>query len=157
MLVNNNAGIGRDRYLTVCKGIERINGLVGRNARIQVNHNFALLSGIVVDFLDLDFALVVALHNAVDDTASCGAIWYFTDDQRLFVLLADPRSDAHLAATQAIVVVGHVHQAARREVGIERERLVAEIGYGGVDKFVEVMRQELGGQTHGDAFGALCQ
>ena len=131
--------------------------MVGRNTRIQINDDFALLGGVVIDLLDLDFALVVAFHDALDKATRGGAVWYFTDDQCLLVLLTYSCTDAHLTTTQTVVVVGHVHPATCWEVRIECKRLVAQIGYGGVDKFVEVMRQKLGGQTHGDAFGTLCQ
>ena len=157
MLVDDDTSIGRNRYFTIGEGIERIDGLVGRDTGIQVNHDFALLGGVIVDFLDLDFTFVVTLHDAVDDAARGGSVWYLANNQSFLILLTDTCTDAHLAATQAIVVVGHVHQAARREVGIECERLVLQVGDGGVDQFVEVMRQELGRQTHGDAFGALRQ
>ena len=157
MLVDDDAGIGRNRHLAIGEGIEGVDGLVGRHTGIEVDDNLALLGCVVVDLLNLDLTLVVALHDALDDAARGGAVGYLADDKCFLILLTDSRTNAHLAATQTVVVVGHIHQASRREVGIEGERLIAQIGDGGVDQFVEVMGQELGRQAYGDTFGALCQ
>ena len=157
MLVDDDAGIGRDGDLTICEGIERVNGLVGRNARIQVNHDFALFGGVVVDFLNLDFAFIVALHDALNETSRSRSVGYLTDYKCFLILLTDSCTNTNLTATQTIIVVSHVHHATRRDIGIERKRLVFQICYRSVNQFVEIVGQELGSQTHGNAFGALCQ
>ena len=122
-----------------------------------MDQDLHLARRVVVHLADLDFPLLVGLDDGVDQGARRVAIRDLGDGQRTVVHLRDPRPDLHHAAAVAVVVLRHVHQAARLKVGVERELLAAQTGHGGVDQLVEIVRQDLRRQPHGDALRPLRQ
>ncbi len=53
--------------------------------------------------------------------------------------------------------MGTVNQASCKEIRIQDERLFFQVSDRGIYQFVEIVREDLRGQTHGDAFGTLGQ
>ena len=113
--------------------------------------------GDVVDFPYFYFALVVGFQYRVDDDGCRFSVGYFGDGQCALVAFLDFGPYLYRAAPFAVVVAGDVDESAGLEVGIERERLPLQVGDGGVEQLVEVVRQDFDRQSHGDAFHALCQ
>ena len=157
LVVLDHAAIHVHALLAVGEGVERVDRLVRRYARGQMDQDLHLARRVVVHLADLDFPLLVGLDDGVDQGARRVAIGDFGDGQRAVVHLRDPRPDLHHAAAVAVVVLRHVHQAARLKVGVEREFLAAQTGHGGVDQLVEIVRQDLRRQSHGDALRPLRQ
>ena len=122
-----------------------------------MDDDFDLFRGHVLDFLDLDLALVLGLEDAVNQHVGGLPIRDFRDGDGGFVHLLDPRTDLDLAAPAAIIVFGAVRKAPRREVRIDVVGLSLEDGDGRVDEFVEIVRQDFRGHADGDAFGPLGQ
>ena len=122
LVVDNDARLRREADLAAREGIERIDHLVGRHALRQVDHYFDLGGRIVVHFLDLDFALLVGLQNAVNQYVGGDGVGQFGDDDALALLVVvHLGADAQAAALSGVVVARHVDEAAGREVGINLE------------------------------------
>ena len=155
MTVLDHTGIGRDGNLAVGEGVERVDGLVGRDVVLQLDHDLHAVRRHVVHLLDLDLSLVAFADDGVDQAFGGLSEGDLADGQRAFVHLLDPGADLDLAAAQAVVVFGAVHQAARREIRIEFEGLLTERRHTGVQQFVEVVRQDLDRKAHRDTVGAL--
>ncbi|CDD83622.1 unknown [Bacteroides sp. CAG:462] len=143
LLVVDDAAVGRDVHLAVCAGIERVERLVRRHARCQVDEYLGMCRRVVLHLPYLDFALLHCLEDGVYQGRSGLAIGNFRDDERLVVQLVDFRTDFHAAAPFAVVVPRHVDGTARLEVRIEVERLAVQVGYGGVAQLIEVVGQYL--------------
>ena len=95
LLVHDDAGIRRNRNLAVREGIERIDGLVRRHVVREMNQDFHLVRGQVVNFLYLDLALVLCLEDGIDDNMGCFTIRYLADSQCVFVYFVYLRPDFH--------------------------------------------------------------
>ena len=102
--------------------------------------------------LILPFSLALMIDSLIDSV-----VGDFGDGERAFVDLRDPRAHLHRAAAQSVVVAAHVGQAARRKVGIELEIASLEMGDRRGYQLIEVVRQDLRRQAHGDAVRALRQ
>ncbi len=157
LLVGDDARVGRYGDFAVGEGIERVDGLVGRFVGAYVDDDFHLFGGVVVHFPYLDFSLFVGLDDGLLDGLGCGAVGDFGNGERALVDFGDACAHLHYAAAQSVVVARHVDEAARLEVGIERERFAPQTGYGGVDEFVEVVRQDFRGEAHRDTLYPLRQ
>ena len=119
-----------------------------------MNEDFHVGRRVVVDLADFDFPLLVGLEDRVDERRRGLAEGY---GERFVVQFFDFRPHLHRSAAQAVVVARHVDGTAGQEVGIKLERFVVEITDGGLAQLAEVVRQYLGGKTHGDALRALRQ
>ncbi len=117
LVVLDHHRVRRDAQLTIGEGIERIDGVVRRYARSEVDGDLDVLGRVVLDVAHLDLALVVGLDDALDQAGGGGAVGDLGDDQRLVVLLADAGPRTHAAAALALVVVAHVGQTGRGEIG----------------------------------------
>ena len=157
LVVHDDAAVRRDADLAVGEGIERVDRLVGRDARRQMHQDFDVARRVVVDLLYLDFAFVVGFQYRVNQRRGGFPVGNLADDERFVVLLGDFGTHFHRAAPLAVVVFRDVDVSARLEIGIEREIFPFEIGDGGVEQFVEVVGQNLGRESHRDAFHALRQ
>ena len=93
-----------------------------------MNHDFNVLSGVVVHALDFDFALVVGGDNRFDEGAGRCAVRNFADDEGLCVLDFDFRTNFDLSATGTVVIMGNVDCTAGKEVRVQRELFALEIG-----------------------------
>ena len=156
-VVLNHAAVGRDVHLAVGEGVEGVDGLVRRHARCQVHLHLGVGGRVVVHFLGLYLALVDGLENRLDECAGVLAEGNLAYHQRLIVEFLYLGAHFEHPAALAVVVAAHIDAAPRGEVGIEMEFLAAQVADGGVAYLVEVVRQNLGGEAHGDALGPLCQ
>jgi hypothetical protein len=157
LLVGYDARVGRYGDFAVGEGVQGVDGLVGRFVGAHVDDDFHLFGGVVVHFPYLDFSLFVGLDDGLLDGLGCGAVGDFGNGERALVDFGDACAHLHYAAAQSVVVARHVDEAARLEVGIERERFAPQTGYGGVDEFVEVVRQDFRGEAHRDTLYPLRQ
>ena len=157
LVVLDDAAVGRDVDFAVAEGIEGIHRLVARCAWGEVYEYLHVGGGHVIHLACLDFSLLHRLGDGVDEAAGGLAEGYLADNECLAVELVNLGSYLEHAATLSVVVFAHVDGTARREVGIDLERLALEIMDGSVAKVVEVVRQHLAAQSYGDALGTLCQ
>ena len=156
LVVLDYAAVWRDARLAVGKCIKSINHLVARSSGLEIYDYFSLVGGVVVDFADFYFALLLRLENGIDERGSILSVGQVVDYESLVVALLDFGTHAHLTAPLAIVVTAHVDISARSlEVGIKLEFLAAEISHGSIEQLIEVVRKDFARQTHSDTLGAL--
>ena len=154
-VVLDHAGVGGDVDLAVRERVECVDGLVGRDVVGQVDEDVHLVRGHVLDLLDLDLALVLGLEDGVDEVLGVLAVGDLRDGDGVLVDLLDAGADLDGAAAAAGEVLAAVGEAAGGEVGIDLVGLALEDRHGGVEQFVEVVREDLGGEAHADAFRTL--
>ena len=94
-----------DAYLAVGKGIERVNGLVARYSRCQVDKNLHLVRCVVVNLAYLYLSVVNSLKYRLYDKRGCLSERDLADGQCLVVLrLRDFCTYAHASAPVAVIV-----------------------------------------------------
>ena len=157
VLVDNHASARRKRLFAVRERIECVDCHLRVRARLQVHENFDALARVVIDMLNLDFALVVCLHDAFDKANRRGAVRDFTNRERLIIDLFNLGADFDLAPTLTVVVVRDVDNAAREKVRVERELLAAQAGDACLAKFAEVVGEDGSRKTDCNTIDALCQ
>ena len=155
LVVHNDAGVRGEVALAVRECIQRVYGLVGGHVAGQVDEDFDLVGGHILYLLDFYLALVLGFENGLYEVLGVFAVGDFGDGDGALVDFFDFGAHLHPAAPLALHILRAVGRAAGREVGVELERLAFEYGHGGVQEFVEVVRENLGGETHADAVGAL--
>ena len=111
--------------------------------------------GIVGYLFYFDLALFIGLEDRIDQLGRGYAVGNVLDQQRFFVGFFDMCANAYFAAPLPVVIVGGVDHPRRQEIGEELEFLTLEVFHCGFAKLAEIVREDLGGQTDGDAFGAL--
>ena len=116
-----------------------------------------MLGRIVVDLANLDFPLLLRFEYRLDERRGGLAVGYLDDGEGAVVELLDFGTHLHAAAPLAVVVFGHIDEAAGLEIGIEVKLLAPQIGHGRFQNFVEIVGQNLRRQTHGNTFGPLGQ
>ena len=155
LVVLDDAGVGVDGVFAVGEGIEGIYGLVRGHVAGKVDEYVHLVRGHILDFLDLDLALLLGLEYGFDEVAGVFAVRGLRDCDSALVDFLDARTHLHAAAPAAFTVIAAVGESAGREV---RENPVLAAFHnrdGSVEQFVEVVGQYLGRETHADALGAL--
>ena len=157
LVVEHHARVGRDGYFAVGEGIQRVNGDVGRGAGLQLDFNLNVLGRVVGHFPDFDLARIVGLHNRIAKLGGVHAKRHILDEQRFLVLFLNAAAHLHLAAAQPVVVQRHINHAARDEIRVERGHIAAQHFNAAFDEFAEIVRQNLGCQSHRNAFHALRQ
>ena len=157
LLVTDDARIGRDGYLARGEGVEGVDGLVARLVVRYMDHYLDLVGRQIVHLLDTYLAPLVGLHDRILYRLRGRGKGYLRNGERPFVDLRDTRPHLDRATAQAVVVARHIHDTARREIGIQLEILPAKVCDTCVNQLVEVMRQDLGRQTYGNTVGALRQ
>ena len=163
LVLIDNTAVGRDADFAVRTGIQGIDGLVGTGPRHQMNQDFHARRRHVLHLAHLDLAFLGGLQDAVDELAGLLrrtrglAEGYLRDGEGLGVALLDFRTHPHHAASLAVVVFRHIDAAPRGEVRIELEGLVVEISDSRIAQLVQVMRQDLRAESHGNTLGSLCQ
>ena len=157
LVVLDHAGVRRDVDFAVREGVQGVDGLVRGDVVGQVDEDVHLVGGHVLDLLDLDLALVLGPEDGIDDVLGVFPVGDFRDGHGVLVDLLDAGAHLDGAAPLALHVLAAVGEAAGREVGIDLVGLAFEDGDGGVEQFVEVVRKNLGCETHTDALRALCE
>ena len=117
-----------------------------------MNDDFDFTRRVVLHPLDLDFALVVRLQDALNERTRGDAKRQLADDQGLVVGLFDAATHANLAAAQSIVVILHVGRSAGREIRVQREAFALQGSDARVDELDEVVRERFARQAHGNPF-----
>ena len=122
-----------------------------------MHHDLHLVGRQVIHLFDLDLALLVGLDDRLFDRLRCCRERNFGDHERTLIHLRYSRTHLHCATAQTIVISARIHQTSRREVGQQLKILPLQMRYAGRDELVEVMRQDLRCQTHGNTLGSLRQ
>ena len=122
-----------------------------------MHQDFDLGSGVVLDFLRLDFTLFDGFQNRLDERTRRFRIGNFADDKRFLVAFLDFRTNFQRTTALTIIVARNIDASARREVGEELEILAAQVTHRRVAEFVEIVGQNLRGKSHCDALGTLRQ
>ena len=143
LVVVDDTAVGRDAHLAVGEGIEGIDGLVGRGTGYEVNQYLGMLGRIVVDLANLDFPLLLRFEYRLDERRGGLAVGYLDDGEGAVVELLDFGTHLHAAAPLAVVVFGHVDEAAGLEIGIEVKLFAPQIGHSRFQNFVEIVGQNL--------------
>ena len=118
LVVLYHAAVGRQVYLAVGEGIQRVDGLVGRYARRQMHLYLHLGGSVVVNLARLYLALVYGFEYGVDERCGGLAVWYLLYDDGLVVYLLNLGAHFELSAALTVVILAHVYRAAGGEVGI---------------------------------------
>ena len=156
-VVAYHACVGRNRNLAISKCVKSIYRLVGRFVVAHVYDYLRLVGGDIIHTLDFDFPLLVGLYDGFLYGVGGGAERYFGYGERLGIDFRDFRPHLHRSAPQTVVVSAAIGGSSRRKIRQQSELLAAQVRYGSIYKFVEVVRQDFGGQTDGYAFDALCE
>ena len=155
LVVPDHAGVGRKVEFAVRERVERVYGLVRGDVVGQMDHDVHLVGGHVLYFLDFDLALLLGLQDGLDYVLGVFAVGDFGDGYRVLVDFLDTGAHLHAAAPLSGHVLAAVGEAAGGEVGVDFVAAALEYGHGGVDELVEVVRENLRGQSDSDALGAL--
>lgn len=155
LIVGDNTGVGRDAHLAIGEEVERVDGLIRRDAGGELDVELYILGGIIRYALDLDLAAVVSLQDAIDKRRRSDAVRDIADDKGLCVQLFDACPYANLASARAIVIVGHVNHAARLEIGVKLKATALEVPDSGLDELAEIVRKNLSREAHRNAVCAL--
>ena len=116
---------------------------------------FDIGSGVVVHLLGFDLSFFNSLQDCIDERRGSLREWYLANDKCLLVELLNLGTHLQHATTLSVVVFRDVDAAGCREIRIELEGLVVEVGDGGVADLAEVMGQDLRRQTHGNTLSTL--
>ena len=158
LLVDDDAGLRREAYLTAGESVEGVDGLVGRDTLRQQNSNLDLGGGAVLNLLDFYLAFLVSLLDAVLQVVGGDCIRQLGDDDGLaLIVVVHLGADAKASALSTVVIARHIYHAARREVRINLEGDILKYLYGRLKQFAEVVGQDNRGEGDSDTLGALCQ
>ena len=114
----NHTRVGRNAYLTIGEGIERVNRLIGTSSRCEMYNNLDLVGRDIFNFLNLDFPLVVGLQDGINQANGIGPKWNLGNGERLvFIVFSNARTHTNLTSTQTAVVVGAIGHTTRLKVG----------------------------------------
>ena len=141
LVVLDHAGVRGYVALAVRECVQRVDRLVRGHVSRQVDEDFHLVGGHVLDLLDLDLPLVLGLEDGLDEVLGVLAEGYLRDGDGALVYLLYTRAHLHAPAALALHILAAVGEAAGGEVGIQFVRLALEYGHGGVQQLVEVVRQ----------------
>ena len=153
----DHAGIGGNGHLAIGKSVQGIQCGIGRYTGLQIDQDIGLLRGVILYFPDLYLPFLAGLQDALNDRCRRGPVRDLHYLKGLLVQLLDSGPDTDFAATQTIVVIGHVDAAPCREIGIKLEILAREHFDRSIDQFIEIMRQNLACQTDRNPFHPLRQ
>ena len=157
-VVHNYASLRREVYLAVGKCIQGVYHLVGRYACGQITHYLHLGGGVVVDFLYLDFALLVCLQYTIYQHVSGYSIRYLGYNYRLpLLIIVHFRSYAQLSSDSGVIILRHIYLPSRRKIGIYLKRLFFQYLYRCLQQLTKIVRQYIRSQCNGYAFSALSQ
>ena len=113
--------------------------------------------GVVLNFGYLQLAFFHGILDALDKGFCGGAVGDFGDADELFGAGVQLGSAAQAAVAGAIVVAAHIQQPPGGEIRVKLEFLAAQVVNGGLNEFVEVMRQDKAVHAHGNAQRTLSQ
>ncbi len=154
---DDHARGGIELHLTVCEDVELLDHLVRRCPLREVNEDFHLVGGVVVDVLDLDLALRVRGEDRVDEGARRHAEGQLGDREEVFRAFLDFRAHFYFPAALAVVVIGEIGGAAGGEVRQDAEIFPLQMIDRCAADVVEIVRQDFCGEADRDAVRAFEQ
>ena len=154
LTVENHAGIGRIRHAAIRKSIQSVYRLVGRNTRIQMQQNFGLTGGIIINLLDFQLPFLDLRSDRLNQVGSVGTVWYLSDYQ-CFLIQNRYFGTIQNLAIHPFVVLVHIDITTCREVGINLKILAFQYSHRSIQELIEIVRQYLGSDTHADTLCAL--
>ena len=157
LVIHDDAGVRRYGHFAVGECIQGIYRLVRRNIVREVDHDVGFAGGKVGYLLDLDLSLVLCLEYGLDKPVRRLPVRDFGDGESAFVYLLYLRPDTDDSASLPPVVFGAVGEPSGREVRVEFEITAFEDVYRCIDQLVEIVRENLGRESHGYAIRPLGQ
>ena len=148
-------GPGRNRLLARRKGVERGLDLLLRRAGLQLQLDTHGVGGEVVQLAHHHLLLLDGIFDRGGDGVGRLAPRQLGNDELVLVLGLDDRANLHFAET--VLVVGRVHDAAQLEIREKRDGLFLDEVDLGFKQLDEVVRQDGGGEAHGNAVRAQHQ
>lgn len=155
LLVFDHADVGRYGQFAIGEGVERLLDGLGVGSGGQIDKDLDDVGGIILDALDFDLALFVGRDDRIDQAGSRLAKRKFGDGELEFAALFDAGANFDATTALAVVVFGHVGDAAGREVGHELGLFLAQERNAAVEKLDKIVRENLAGKANGDALGTL--
>ena len=122
-----------------------------------MHENKCRFGSVVVDFAYFNLAFFKGFQYAVDDGSGGASVRDFRYGQCAVVHFLDFRPYFGHTSASSVVVTRHVYEAAGGEIREKLERFVPQISNGGVEYFVEIMRQYFRREPDCDAFRSLSQ
>ena len=110
----------------------------------------------IINLTNLNLAFLVGFEDGLDDFGSGGTEGDLGDNKCLIIIrLGDAGADLHHSSSFAVVIARDINDAARREIGEELERLIAQIRQGSIAKLIEIMRKNFRIESDRNTFYAL--
>jgi hypothetical protein len=100
---------------------------------------------------------IIGFNDGIDQSGCSGTVREVGNNQGFFVFDADAGTNTDAAAPFAVIIIGNINHAPGGEVGMQLEGFTPETGDGGINEFVEVVREDAGGQSDGYTFYTLGQ
>ncbi len=149
LVVLNHQDIRMQDLLAIRVCVELLDGLFRVNAAHQSDFDIHLRCGKVVDGRHLQLATLGGTLNGRNQRIRGGIRGHFPNHHLLVAIRLNLGTDADL--TQPIRIPRDVHQTARREIGIELERLVLQNRDLRLQQFREIVGEDVGSHTHRNA------
>ena len=127
LLIVYHTAVWRDIHFTVRKGIQSIQGFVGRNTRSQMNQYFHLVGRIVFNLLYLDFTFLYSLQYRIDKRRSSLSVRYFTYTQSFIIEFRYFSPYTHHSPTFAVIIFRYINRPASLKIRIQLKRLTFQI------------------------------
>ena len=155
LVLHDHAGIRGNVGLAVGESVEGIDGLVGGDIVGKMDDDVHLVGGHIFDLLDLYLPLILGLEYGIYEDMGGFPVGNLGNGYGVLVELVDAGAHLDGAAALALVVFAAVGGASGREVRINLVGLALENLYRRIQQLVEVVGENLGCHTYGDALGPL--
>ncbi len=152
IFVRDHQGIDRNRHFAVGKRVEGVHHLGGVGSPLEFDLDLHLLRCEIVDAGDFYLVLLGRAFYGGDEGLSGDAEGQFGDEDALGIGRVQFGADQDLA--HAVLVVGDIHFPPGGKIGIELGSFAAQPVFDRRQHLDKIMRQDLGGHTHGDALRA---
>ena len=157
LVVKDHACVRSDRHLTCRECIECIDRLVRRHVIRKVDQDVDLVSGEVIDLLDLDLSAFLCLEYRLDHHLRRLAVRHFCDGKGVLVNLLDLGADLYLSALSPAAVFRAVGRTSGKEIREYLEILALKHTDRCIYELVEVVRKNLRRESRTDTFCTLSQ
>ena len=117
MIILNHTGVGGEADLTISKGIQSRHGLFRRYSGGQMDHNLHKLCGVILDFGNFNFTLIVCSKYRVDQACSGRAKRNLHNFKQVFFYHFNFRTYSDTTASCPPVVSSTISHTSLWEVG----------------------------------------
>ena len=138
--------------LAICRSVEYIHHIFGVHSSLPTYFDIGLFRSVVIDGGYLQLPSGISLLYRLYERGGSDFIWKFLYYKFLWIRCVELGPDGHLSPS--VVVVGDIHCASCREVGIYFKILTSQGLLLALQYFKYVMGEDFGGHTYGDAAGS---